>query len=112
MVIRRIKRILKNIINALLDRDAYINIEYLHDYTDKEHKKTPYKFSIYVETWGKSRMMRGMSIEDSRSIYNTLLLSNKSVEIKRGNSSCYEYIVIPKWATKMLAKDIKRNILT
>ena len=110
--INRLKDILSNIYNAFLDRDAYISIEYLHDCTDKEHKKILYKFSIYIEGFRTSKMIRDISVEDARSIYNTLLLSTKSVEIKRGVSSCYEYFIIPKWAVKKLAKDIKRNILS
>lgn len=98
--------------NALLDRDAYVRVEYLHDYTGEESKKILYKFNIYIETWRHVKMMRGISVEDAKSLHDALLKSPTTMKLKRGNSSCYEYMDIPKWATKIIATEINRCILS
>lgn len=113
LFINRIKNILTNLSNALLNRDAYIRMEYLYyDCTGEEVKKILYKFSIHIESLRTSKVIRGILVEDARNMYHTLLAASKPVEVKRGNSNCYEYFVIPKWAIKILARDIERNILT
>lgn len=108
------KRILKNILNALLDRRCYIRIKYTHDYTEEECKKVLFMFSIYVETFKEMRMLRSIPIEHAQEIDDLLLVGQKlqkKVELCVGSESCYETLTVPKWALISLSEEIRRNIL-
>lgn len=107
----RIKRIFKNIINSTLDRDCHIRIIYLHDFKEDKHDKILNGFNIYIQTWIETTMMMGIDIENAKRFHSTLISSNKPVKLTRGNNTCFEYIIIPKWAMPKLAKEIEKYLL-
>lgn len=108
----RIKRILKNIINSILDRETYIRMAYLHDYSNGEYKKTPLYYSITINTWRKSTIMMELDIDSAREVAKLLTSTIGPVKITKGDSGCYQYIIIPKWAKEELSKQISRVILS
>ena len=111
---QKIKYIFKKLVNDLLSRDAYITITYLSN----KDKKILYEFSIFIMTWKTVKIYKNISINEAENIYSALVQANqanKSVEIRVHNKvekNCYESFLIPKWATKIIARDIKMYVLT
>ncbi|HHX61328.1 MAG TPA: hypothetical protein GX707_11555 [Epulopiscium sp.] len=105
------KRILTNVLNAMLDRSAYITINYLHDFTGKESKKVLYSFSIYIVTGRTSRGMTGMTIDDAWELQKAFRTTTLPFKLQKGSDTCCELLTVPKWACRILADDIARNIL-
>lgn len=104
------KRILVNVLNALLDRSAYVQIDYLYDYTGDERKKVLYTFDIYIKSFRKVKVLRKMPAEHAREVEHLLRGAEKPVQLRVGSEDYYETLLIPKWALVMLSDGIGRSM--
>lgn len=105
------KRILTNILNAVLDRNAYITINYVHDFTGKETKKILYSFNIYIVTSRTSRRLTEISVTDAMGLQKALRATTTPFKLQKGSDTCCEILMVPRWACRILADEIVRNIL-
>ncbi|NBI07555.1 hypothetical protein [Senegalia massiliensis] len=108
-----LKRKIKDISNIILGRDAYIKPKYILDFTseDNKMKRVLYSFSIHIKYPYKVSSMLDIPIENSQLLYSNLLKSKGNVEFQLGDNVCYKTILIPKWATNLILREIHGYLL-